>query len=112
MARARGFSGLAALLAAGLTGAAVVGCDDGGSDGTLVIVNGSGGGTGSTGGTPPSGFTVVASDPGGGTILESSDKSTRKIAGTFLDDVTLEACTASAWRSRARPSCATWPSSA
>lgn len=90
MARARGFSGLAALLAAGLTGAAVVGCDDGGSDGTLVIVNGSGGGTGSTGGTPPSGFTVVASDPGGGTILESSDKSTRKIAGTFLEDVTLE----------------------
>ncbi len=95
--RGRRFDALLGLLGAALAGAAVAGCDDG-SDGTLVIVNGSsgsGGGNNNNGGgnnnPPPSGFTLVTSDPGGGTILESSDGTTRKIAGTFLDDVTLEA---------------------
>lgn len=96
MVRGRRFDALLGLLGAALAGAAVAGCDDG-SDGTLVIVNGSGGGGSNNGGNnggnnpPPSGFTLVTSDPGGGTIVESSDGSTRKIAGTFLNDVTLEA---------------------
>jgi hypothetical protein len=104
-------------LAAIALGALVAGCDGGGSgSGTLVIVNdtpsgastgGNSAGTSSTGSTsssstgssntsatsnppPASGFTVVKSDPGGGTILQSSDGLTRKIAGTFHEDVLME----------------------
>lgn len=82
-------------LGAAITGA-VAGCDDGKSGGSLVIVNNSGGGGGNNnpgggGNTQPGSFTLVKNDPGGGTILESADASTRKIAGVFTDDVLLEA---------------------
>lgn len=74
--------------AAGLIGA---GCR-GGSDGNLFIVTGGGGSSAPTGSsTTPGTFTLVKSDPGGGTIVQSADGKTRKIAGTFHESTTLEA---------------------
>lgn len=82
--------------------AVVVGCEDGGH-GSLVIVNGGGGSTASTntgssnnsntgGNTIPAGsYTVVKADPGGGTVLQSADGTTRKIAGSFSESLTMEA---------------------
>lgn len=96
MIRGRRLFAVQGLLAAALLGAGVslAGCEDG-SGGSLVIVNGSGGTTPTnnppTNNPPATGFTVVVADPAGGTILESSDGSTRKIAGAFTDDVTLAA---------------------
>jgi len=87
-AAARLGRGLGSVLVLGL---AAAGCrDDGGGD--LVIVTG-GGGSGPTSqtNTSPGSFTLVTSDPGGGTILESADGSQRKIAGVFHEDVLLEA---------------------
>ncbi|MGE0711431.1 MAG: hypothetical protein AB7N76_15705 [Planctomycetota bacterium] len=84
--------GLAACLAAG---ALFGGCRDSGGGGTLVIVSGAGGtaATGSSSGTTtttPGSFSLVKSDPGGGTIVESADGKLRKIAGVFHEDLTLE----------------------
>lgn len=96
MVGGRRFFAVQGLLAAALVGAgvSVAGCEDG-SGGSLVIVNGQSGtpnnnNNNNNNNPPPSGFTVVVADPAGGTILESSDGTTRKIAGAFTDDVTLD----------------------
>lgn len=82
---------VAVTLAAGLLAA---GCRDRGSAGNLFIITG-GGGSGSTSPTTstttPGSFSLIKSDPGGGTILESADGKQRKIAGTFYENLTLEA---------------------
>ena len=76
-------------LAAGLL---LTGCRDKGSDGNLFIIAGGSGTSPTTSSTTPAGsFTLIKSDPGGGTILESADGSQRKIAGTFFENVSLEA---------------------
>ena len=84
-----------ALGAASLLGLAlgVAGCRDSGSDGDLIVITG-GGGTSpvtSTGGGGGGGaFTLIKSDPAGGTILQNAAGTQRKIAGAFDESVTFE----------------------
>ncbi len=61
----------------------------GSQSGTSGTGNSGTGGSSGSGGSA-TGFTVVTTDPGGGIILESSDHSTRKISGRFVDDVLVE----------------------
>lgn len=75
-----------ALLALGL---AATGCRDDGSSGTFVVVSGSGTSQTNSQSQSSGSFSLVTSDPGGGTILESADGKQRKIAGVFHENVTL-----------------------
>lgn len=82
----------AAALGMAAAGLLAAGCH--GSDGgnLFIITGGSGTAPTNSGTTPtPGSFSLVTTDPAGGTILESSDGSTRKIAGTFQQSVTMEA---------------------
>ena len=72
----------------------VAGCRDSGSDGDLIVItNNGGGGTAPTGSGSTVGggdFTLVLTDPAGGTVLQNAAGTQRRIAGAFEQDLTFE----------------------